>query len=137
VVAQSLFNFNFEVRIPTQDDQLELARRSALRAYVTRDYQTARRDVARMLQLNPTSIFAYVIQGDIESAERAWAAAVASYQTALRLLDSGSDLRLPAPRLHLRDEIVMRLERARLRVGFAERALEVVRLTDVDMKATA
>ena len=70
-----------------------------------------------MLQLNATSILAYIITGDIESAERAWVAAVASYQTALKLLDSKADVQLRQYGFHLREDIVMKLERARARIG--------------------
>jgi hypothetical protein len=78
--------------------------------------------VARMLQLNSTSILAYVAKGDIESAEGGWAAAVASYQTAMQLLDSRSDTRLRERYvgefqwLQLREDVVMKLERARSRI---------------------
>jgi len=109
--------FQLEVRERSAETLCEIARRSALRAFLSGDYQEARNMTDQMLAANPQSFLAHVIRGDIAAAERSLLEADRSYELAIAMLEQGRDTLFlrSAGKFHLDDSLqALRSKRQRL-----------------------
>jgi hypothetical protein len=81
-----------EVRGLSADTQTEIQYRRAAFAYVRRDYAEAERQIARLEAQSPNSFSVPVIRGNIALAQGRRPEAVALFDRALQILQSGADV---------------------------------------------